>query len=384
MSPSFDVETTSVKRDPVESRSVEFVERKGLGHPDTVCDGVAEAVSRSLSHRYREEFGRVLHHNTDSVQMVAGTAEPDFGGGEVLEQPTLYLGGQATKHAGDSTVPVEEIATEAARDYLDENLERIAAKDVGVVADLDATSQDLSSLFDRDKVRANDTSVGVGHAPLSDLERTVRSVEPEVRAHEAVGEDVKIMGRRSGDGVRLTVAAAVVGEEVAGIDEYVEVKESVRRLVEENASEQFEDVRVAVNTADDIDEGEVYLTVTGLSVESGDDGAVGRGNRTNGLITPHRPMSIEAVAGKNPVTHVGKLYNVLTRRAAERVSDADGTDGYAEVSLLSEIGRRVDEPACAEVVTTAPEDAAVRAVRDELGRLDELTEEVIEGDVRLF
>ena len=128
MSPSFDVETTSVKRDPVESRSVEFVERKGLGHPDTVCDGVAEAVSRSLSHRYREEFGRVLHHNTDSVQMVAGTAEPDFGGGEVLEQPTLYLGGQATKHAGDSTVPVEEIATEAARDYLDENLERIAAE----------------------------------------------------------------------------------------------------------------------------------------------------------------------------------------------------------------------------------------------------------------
>jgi S-adenosylmethionine synthetase len=205
-----------------------------------------------------------------------------------------------------------------------------------------------------------------------------------VRAHEAVGEDVKIMGRRSGDSVRLTVAAAVVGEEVAGIDEYVEVKESVRRLVEENSHELFEEVEVAVNAADDIAEGEVYLTVTGLSLESGDDGAVGRGNRTNGLITPNRPMSIEAVAGKNPVTHVGKLYNVLARRAAERISDEDDADGYAEVSLLSEIGRRVYEPACVEVVTTASEDAAVRAVRDELGRLDELTEEVIEGDVRLF
>ena len=68
-----------------------------------------------------------------------------------------------------------------------------------------------------------------------------------------------------------------------------------------------------VNALDDpkaSDESGIYLTVTGLSAEQGDDGEVGRGNRVNGLITPSRAMSLEAAAGKNAVAHVGKLYNL--------------------------------------------------------------------------
>src|SRR5690606_40191772 len=76
------------------------------------------------------------------------------------------------------------------------------------------------------------------------------------------------------------------------------------------------DCAVEVNMADGETPESVYLTVTGTSAESGDYGQVGRGNRANGLITPHRPMSLEAVAGKNPVTHVGKLYNLLASRIA--------------------------------------------------------------------
>ncbi len=58
---------------------------------------------------------------------------------------------------------------------------------------------------------------------------------------------------------------------------------------------------VHVNTADDIKKKSVFLTVTGTSAEMGDDGSVGRGNRCNGLITPNRPMSMEATSGKNPI-----------------------------------------------------------------------------------
>ncbi len=381
---SFPVDTSHVPRRPAHERSVEIVERKGLGHPDTLSDGVAEAVSRALSRRYLDEFGRVLHHNTDSVQMVAGNAEPSFGGGEVAEPPTVYLGGQATVEAGGTRVPVAEIAEDAARRYVDRTVERLSGDDLEVVADIDEASGDLRALFERDVPSSNDTSVGVGYAPLSEAERVVREVEPEVRSHDAVGEDVKVMGVRKDGKLSLTVAAAVVADEVADTDDYVEAKESVRQTVVEHAREHTDDeLSVVVNAADDLDAGDVYLTVTGLSVEDGDDGAVGRGNRPNGLIVPHRPMSIEAVAGKNPVTHVGKLYNLLARDAAERV--ADETGGYAEVSLVSEIGAPVDKPAFADVKTTAEDEPTVaEAVRDAVGRVDELTQHLVKGNVRLF
>lgn len=384
---TYPVSVTRVESDPVVSRRTEFVERKGLGHPDTLCDGIAEAVSRALSQRYLEEFGRVLHHNTDSVQLVAGDTAPAFGGGEIREPPTLYLGGQATQSVGETTIPVTDIAETAAREYMASNLELLPADRVEVVVDVSETSSDLEALFERDEhVNANDTSVGVGYAPFSETERIVRTLEPRVREEStAVGEDVKIMGIRSDGELHLTVAAAVIGRRVASIEAYLDVVESVRELAEQHARDRTDlDVAVNVNTADDPDAGEVYLTETGLSAEAADDGAVGRGNRNNGLITPHRSMSIEATAGKNPVSHVGKLYNLLATRTAEQAAaelDAD----YAEISLCSEIGSPITKPLAADVVTTVDDtDAVTRLVRDEISRIEALTERVLAGEVDLF
>ena len=72
------------------------VERKGLGHPDTICDAVSEAASLALSRAYLERCGRVLHHNVDKVLLRGGTARPAFGGGEVLEAIEIYIAGRAT------------------------------------------------------------------------------------------------------------------------------------------------------------------------------------------------------------------------------------------------------------------------------------------------
>ncbi|MFB6215515.1 MAG: methionine adenosyltransferase, partial [Candidatus Aenigmatarchaeota archaeon] len=56
---SKNISLEKVDRDPVESRNNELVERKGVGHPDSISDGVAETVSRELCKEYRNRFGKV-------------------------------------------------------------------------------------------------------------------------------------------------------------------------------------------------------------------------------------------------------------------------------------------------------------------------------------
>jgi len=376
-----------LEQDPISSRSTEFVERKGIGHPDSICDGIAEAISRELSRHYLDEFGRILHHNTDKVQLVAGTTDPQFGGGEIVDPIYVLLGGRATKTVDGQRIPVDDIALDAARDYVDARFEELSAGMVEFDSRIGETSAELHSLFDaQDVPRANDTSVGTGYAPLSETDRIIRGLDPELREQvPAIGEDIKLMGWRTDDELRITVAAAVVSRYVSDTDEYVEVIEQVAEIASRYASERTDRaVHVDVNAADDVETGTVYLTETGLSAEMGDDGNVGRGNRVNGVITPHRPMSLEASAGKNPVSHVGKLYNLVATNAAERVHRTLGAD-HTEVKLLSQIGTPVTDPIAIDVDTTARDDEAIRRiVGSELDTIESLTRDLVAGDVSLF
>ncbi|MFB6189248.1 MAG: methionine adenosyltransferase [Halapricum sp.] len=375
-----------VPRDPVADRNTEFVERKGIGHPDSLCDGVAEAVSRRLSQYYRGEFGRILHHNTDKVHLGAGRADPAFGGGTVLDPIYVLVGGQATTTVDGETIPVDELATEAAREYLLETVPELTAADLTVETRIGQTSADLGDLFDRgDGPLANDTSFGVGYAPNTPTERYVRTLEPRLhREIEAVGKDVKVMALRRGDAIDLTVAAAVVDRYVFDLADYRAVIDRIEALAADHATSTIDlPVSVNVNTADDYDSGSIYLTTTGLSAEAGDDGAVGRGNRANGLITPHRSMSLEATAGKNPVSHVGKIYNLLALRIAGRLADDGGE--FAGVQLLSRIGAPVSEPWAVDVTTTVPdEDRVSGIVHEELADHASLTEDLLAGRIETF
>ncbi|HKL30838.1 MAG TPA: methionine adenosyltransferase [Natrialbaceae archaeon] len=383
--PAFSI--THLDRDPVASRPMEFVERKGIGHPDSICDGVAEAVSRRLSRYYREEFGEILHHNTDKVQLVAGSTAPEFGGGEMVDPIYVLVGGRATREYRGREVPVDTLATDAAREYVEDTVPHLPSEWIEFESRIGETSPGLKSLFDDDgTVQANDTSVGVGYAPLSETDRIVRGLEPEVsRRIPAVGEDVKVMAWRTNDDLHVTVAAAVVSRYVADVDEYLEVTARIEKLAEAFVADRTDrTVHVAVNAADDPESGAVYLTETGLSAEMGDDGNVGRGNRVNGLITPHRPMSLEAAAGKNPVSHVGKLYNLVATNAADRVHEELDAE-FARVSLLSRIGAPVTEPRAVDVETTTRDDEAVRRiVGEELETIESLTDDLVAGDVPVF
>ena len=391
-----------IDRRAVEDQAVEIVERKGLGHPDTLCDGVAEAVSRALARTYLERVGKVLHYNTDEAQLVAGSAAPAFGGGEVLEPIYLLIVGRATKHYEGQHIPVDAIALRAATEYLRDALPHLDF-DTDVIVDvkLGEGSGDLQTVFGEGGAAvpmANDTSFGVGHAPLTETERIVLEAERRLNAeyaadHPEVGPDVKIMGKREGDRIDLTVAAAMIDAHVSSLEDYQAKVAGVQSFVEGVARDRTDrEVAVYVNTADDYDEGSVYLTVTGTSAEQGDDGSVGRGNRANGLITPNRSMSMEATSGKNPVNHIGKIYNLLSNDIAADV--VGGVDGIRDlrVRLLSQIGRPIDEPHVADVhvvtedgVDLADIEPEIRAIVDAgLADVTGVTERVIEGELSTY
>ena len=396
------IQIDAADRLAVEDQRVEIVERKGLGHPDSICDGIAESVSRGLSNLYLDRVGKVLHYNTDETQLVAGSAAPEFGGGEVVEPIYVLIVGRATKEYDGQRLPVNSVALESAREYLAETIPELEfGTDVVVDVRLGEGSGDLQTVFGEkgEKVpMANDTSFGVGHAPMTETERIVYDAEASLNGeyaadHPALGPDVKIMGKREGDTIDITVAAAIVDAYVEGMDDYRDAVESVREHVTDLARDRTDrEVRVEVNTADDYDEGAIYLTTTGTSAEQGDDGSVGRGNRSNGLITPNRPMSMEATSGKNPVNHIGKIYNLLSTRIAETV--VDEVDGIRDlrIRLLSQIGRPIDRPHVADASLVTEEGVDVADVEDEvhdivdreLADVTDVTRAAIDGELRTF
>jgi S-adenosylmethionine synthetase len=381
---------------------VEVVERKGLGHPDTICDALAETLSRNLCLDYRRRFDRILHFNVDKALLCGGRATPAFGGGDVLAPMDIYLAGRATTGIGHEHIDIEEIAIEGSRAWMRANFHALDAdRHVRYHALIQPGSQDLQALFSRQPTVpvANDTSIGVGYAPLSALEHLVLAVERQINArdrvgeHPAWGEDVKVMAVRCRDTVRLTVACAMIGRHVAQLDDYRSEKAALETMARDLAVRHgFPTCDVSVNAADDPTGSIVYLTVTGTSAEAGDDGQVGRGNRVNGLITPCRPMSIEAAAGKNPVNHVGKIYNVVARDVAETLVSAIPEVAAAQCLMVSQIGRPVTDPAIVHIKIAmhdglAPdrikhrvEDVTVESIARIPGKIDDF----VAGRIELF
>ena len=389
-----------LNRVPTHKSDVEIVERKGIGHPDSICDGIAEAVSRELSKYYLKEYGRVLHHNTDQLEAVGGQSKPKYTGGKILEPSYIILSGRATSQVDGETIPVKSISIGATKNYLKSNFKHLNI-DTDVIIDsmIGHGSVDLRGLFDTGKLKSNDTSFGVGFAPLSDTEKLVLATEKYINGDlkktlPAVGYDVKVMGFREKNTINLTVAAAFVDKYVKDHSEYQSIKEQLRSKVLDNAVKLTDKkVQVFVNTGDSESEHVEYLTVTGLSMENGDDGSVGRGNRVNGLITPYRAMSMEAAAGKNPVTHVGKLYNVLANLIADDVvKEADGDIEEVLVRIVSQIGREISDPHVASVqaiyasgVQASKYEGKIRSIVDgRLSRVSDLTNQFVEGKLSVF
>ena len=342
----------------------------------------------------------MLHHNTDETQIVAGRSHPKFGGGEILQPIYILLVGRATKEFEGVELATESVALKAARDYLRNTVVNLDQdRDVILDCKLGTGSSDLRDVFRRDRIPvANDTSFGVGHAPFSELENIVYNAERQLITDlkpkiPGIGEDIKVMGLRDGDDITLTTCCGMVGRHVDDLDHYINIKEEMKNYLEDVSSRYTErNVEVQINTADDLKTGSVFLTVTGTSAEMGDDGSVGRGNRCNGLITPNRPMSMEATSGKNPINHIGKIYNLLSTQMAKDIVEEVPEVHDIYIRLLSQIGKPIDQPlvASAQII---PEDgssfshvkAEAEAVMDDwLTNVTKITDMVVKGELDTF
>ncbi len=376
------------KKRLIEKQRAEIVERKGIGHPDFICDSVCETGSRALSQYYLKNFKAVLHHNIDKGLLVAGKSKPRFGGGKVLEPIKVIIAGRATAKLENKKIPVSKILLNAAKKEMSK-FRYLKPQHYKLMVDVKEGAANLKQVFE--KIVANDSSFGVGFAPLSKTEKLCLNIcnflnSPQfLKKFPCVGEDVKVMVLRNKDKMKVISAIAFVDKFISGMKDYIENKEKIKDII----LRKFEVDSIDINALDNVkgDESRVYLTVTGLSAEHGDDGNTGRGNKPSGLITPCREVSLEACAGKN-INHPGKLYQVLAQIIADKIAKINDVKEVT-VKLMSEIGKPLDQPQVVSINLIADNFKEVRKEAREVAdrvfdNIKNVQKGIIKGKYNLF
>jgi S-adenosylmethionine synthetase len=318
----------------------------------------------------------------------------------VLEPMRFVFGDRATAENQGNRIDVGALAEATAKDWLREHLRYVEPEwHIVFQNELKQSSPALTDLFEQEGIGANDTSAAVGYAPLTERERLVIASErylnsPEFkRRFPEAGEDVKVMGYRCDRELVLTIALAFVDRFVPDAKTYFARKQEIGIALTEYLARELQvlqRITVTINSLDDPARGEegMYLTVLGTSAEGGDSGQVGRGNKVNGVIALNRPIGTEAAAGKNPVSHVGKIYTLLTHRIAGEIYA--NVPGLREVYiwLCSQIGKPIDQPLIASAqlglqhdVSLADVQPAVESViAHQLAKMSDFTGRLIQGD----
>jgi S-adenosylmethionine synthetase len=264
----------------------------------------------------------------------------------------LYVAGRATSNVKGKQIPVNEIVVDTAKKWIHNNMRYLDVENhIKIIPKIRSGSNELVELFQRfgkgEAPLANDSSFGVGYYPYSILEKNVLDIATLLNKKDTkgdfpfVGEDIKVMGVCMSEMTKMTIAIAMVDKFTADINSYKENIEKIKSFIKSEL--KLSNCEIFINTADDVEKESIYLTVTGTSAEGGDDGQVGRGNRVNGLITPYRPMSLEAYSGKNPVSHVGKIYNLFSYELSRSICENKYAE-EAQVYIVSQIGKPITEP----------------------------------------
>ncbi|MEM5874360.1 MAG: methionine adenosyltransferase [Candidatus Aenigmatarchaeota archaeon] len=342
---------------PISKLRTEIAERKGIGHPDTICDLICEEASINLSKEYKKKFGRVLHFNIDKAFLSAGKAISKFGGGKVLKPMKFIFGDRATFKVDNEKIDVEKILINSAKNWFKKNMRFVEEKHVKYYIEVKEGSASLVDIFKRKYEKtlgSNDTSACVGYWPLTKLEEILIKTERYMNSKKfkkefpESGEDIKIMGIRKNSEINLIIAIAIIDRFIKNEEEYFRTKDEIKEEIKDLIKKFFDvNVGIDINTLDQRGRGVngLYLTVTGTCAENADSGQVGRGNKVNGVFSLFRPISNEAAAGKNPLIHVGKIYNFLSLEMAKEIYEK--FDDYLEevyVWLVSKIGKPVSDP----------------------------------------
>lgn len=338
---------------PTFKKRFEIVERKGIGHPDTICDLVMDKISVELSKLYLKETGAIQHHNMDKSMLVAGQTENKFGGGKVTKPMKFVMGDRATFEANGKKLQIEDLAVTTAKSWFENNLRHVKDEHIKFQLEIGTSSQELRSIFKTsESFVANDTSALVGYAPFTRTESAVLETERFINSKKfktefpESGEDVKVMGFRKNNDLEVTIAMAFVDSYVNSEAHYFTRKNEMKQSIDEfHKGVDFDKVDISINNLDSKNKGfeGLYLTVLGTSADRADSGQVGRGNMANRVISPCRPAGAEAIAGKNPVSHIGKIYNAMSFKLAEQIHN-DFPELEVLVWMYNVIGKPVNEP----------------------------------------
>jgi S-adenosylmethionine synthetase len=339
---------------PTFKKKFEIVERKGIGHPDTICDLIMNQVSIELSKMYLKEAGAIQHHNMDKSMLVAGQSENKFGGGNITKPMKLVIVDRATFEVKGQKLPVEDVAISTAKKWFKNNLRYVKDEHIKYQLEIGTSSHELRSIFENPKsFVSNDTSALVGYAPFTKTESAVLETEQYINSQKfkkefpESGEDVKVMGFRNENNLDLTIAMAFVDSQVDSEDSYfIRKEEMLQSIFEFHKKSDFDKIEISMNNLDVKNKriNCLYLTVLGTSADNADSGEVGRGNMANRVISLTRPAGSEATAGKNPVSHIGKIYNALSFRIAEEIQKTIPEMDEVLVWMYNVIGKPVNDP----------------------------------------
>lgn len=376
----------SMNAHPVESHALEVVERKGIGHPDTLADGIAETISLAYSRYCQERFGVILHHNVDKSAIFGGLAEVGFGKAVMQKAHRVILGGRMSCEFAGTPIDFHEIQEKATRQFLNEALPNLDTSHWLEVQSLTTSSSRSSSWFrpksrsdvpDADAPWANDTSACAGYWPLSSTERMALALEGYFYSTEGqsrfdyIGRDIKVMAVRNASTIMITMCVPFLAERTPNETFYYEQLNQIRQRLLQCAKEVAADryqVELHVNTQDQRskDTRGYYLLATGSALDCGEEGMVGRGNRSRGIISSVRPYSMEAIAGKNPVYHVGKVYGYIVDVLAQQI--AQQFECECHVMVVTRNGDPLFIPYQLAVETTGSVDAeeVKRVIEQEL------------------
>ena len=404
----------------VDKTAFEVVERKGVGHPDTLCDTIAEKVSQAYSQYCLKHYGVILRHMVDKIALSGGASKVKFGGGEMQKPIRLYLNCRFTRTYQQETVPYLEIVKDVVYQHFGEILPLLDldqwltvvdnthfAPGPGVVYEADGTTQNERqhffeipekefAMFHDNSLRSNDTSTAVAYSPLSVTEQIVMLVETTLngkefkKLHPYVGTDIKVMAKRMQKRMDITVCIPFIAVHTPSKEFYFEKLELLRDIVKKLITSKFDqfEVTVFLNTRDNPNKSDYYLTLTGSAIESGDEGVVGRGNRYNGVIPFTRQMSMEACCGKNPVYHVGKLYTAIASLISGEIFEITGIETC--IYLTSQMGRSLSDPwsicveICGKEATSTERQMFEEIIERNLANANETTRKIVNGELNLF
>lgn len=327
----------------INSQAFEVVETKGKGHPDNICDTLAEKISANYSKYCLKKYGVVLRHMIDKLSILGGGSIVKFGGGKMISPIRILINGRFTDRINDKKIDYMAIVEKTIKTYFKELFPLIDIENdlliidnthhnegPGVVYSEDNTTKNERKKFfevtekndfqrHNNHFRCNDTSTTVSYYPMSNLEQVVLDIEQTLNSknykkkHPWVGSDIKVMGMRKNQKIEVTSCIPFISLYVKNLDDYIEKLNYIKKDIEQIIRKKFidNDFEIYLNTRDNYENNDLYLTVIGSAVESGDEGAVGRGNRSRGVIPFSRNFSMEASCGKNPIYHTGKLFTAI-------------------------------------------------------------------------